>query len=355
MGIVPIDIQTQSNWEIMFRGNYNRGVKVLRRCMEQSTIRDILCADEGALNCLFTAVDYDTADGRLPLAFNDYEAIIPAFNNYCGYRGIPVKSTLAETWADTTAKAAMLADDNILNALTSCSKLASVCPVPTPCYEVFGTNDYKSIALGTEIDLAVSAFTLGATSFPATTLTFQVAGINQNVDTAGKILPITMVMKHLHNGTFYMYSSNSNTFLNSTVAKLDMGSYLPADTLKYVATTRKQIATDGSTATLVNYDSKGFLLTEQEVFGTRTYSRSEEAMCYSQLQGFASGACTKVKKLNNGSGSASIWWEASPCSGSTASFCRVTGNGGAYYNDASNTYGLCFGFCYSREFLRYQG
>lgn len=350
MSIVPIDLQTQGNYEQLFRGNYNKGLRVFKSCMIQDDLREQLITDAGALNCVFTNINYAAASGKLALAMNEFDEIVPAFNNYCASKGIAVKSTLALTWADATCKAAMMADSDIMAAITACSKLKAVCYIPTFLDTLFNVRGYENIALGTELNLSLAAFTLAATSFPAQTITFQVAGIDQDVDADGNTLPITMVMKELHNGTFKMYDSNVNTVLSSYAYTHRANIYgaLPSNIAPYVATTRKKVCQDGNTATLVNYDAQCFLLREREIFGSRTYSRTEEYDAAFQYQGFASGVCTKVKKLNNGAGSAAGWWEISPYSGDAGYFCCVNNNGNAYGGSASTAYGLCFGFAFTR-------
>ena len=50
-----------------------------------------------------------------------------------------------------------------------------------------------------------------------------------------------------------------------------------------------------------------------------------------------------MKKFN---GSAYYWWERSPYGSNSAYFCYVYSNGYAASNDASNAYGVAFGFCF---------
>ena len=354
MSIVPIDLQTQGNYEQLFRGNYNKGLRVFKSCMIQDDLREQLITDAGALNCVFTNINYAAASGKLALAMNEFDEIVPAFNNYCATKGIAVKTTLAQTWADATCKAAMLADSDILAAISACSKLGAVCQVPE-CCKVFGYMDYTQIPLGTQLNLDLAAFTLAATSFQAKTITFQVAGIDQDVDTNGNILPITMVMKELHDGTFRMNDSYVNTALSSYAYthRANIYNALPSSIAKYVATTRKKVCQDGNSATLINYDAQCFLLREREIFGVKTYSRQEEYDAAFQYQGFASGVCSKVKCLNNGAGSADSWWEVSPRSGTADYFSYVSNVGGAGAYFATNVFGLCFGFAFKRDFVQY--
>ena len=83
---------------------------------------------------------------------------------------------------------------------------------------------------------------------------------------------------------------------------------------------------------------KLFLLSEIEVFGATQYSYAGEGK---QYEYYTAGNST-IKKVN---GSAYYWWERSPRSGITSIFCFVNDNGIANRNDASNSFGVSFGFC----------
>lgn len=69
-----------------------------------------------------------------------------------------------------------------------------------------------------------------------------------------------------------------------------------------------------------------------------TYSVSGEGTQYAYYKAGNS-------KVKNRSGSAYTWWERSPRSGYSNSFCFVNSIGVANGNYASNSYGVAFGFC----------
>lgn len=48
-------------------------------------------------------------------------------------------------------------------------------------------------------------------------------------------------------------------------------------------------------------------------------------------------------------GSASYWWLRSPYLSKATHFCIVDGNGYSYDSSASNSYGVCFGFCINKK------
>ena len=80
------------------------------------------------------------------------------------------------------------------------------------------------------------------------------------------------------------------------------------------------------------------LRAEKEVFGTRSYSFSDEANALTQVDYYKTA--DNKKKKRGISGSVNNWWLRSSYSGSSARFCRVASDGSADYGDASNTFGL---------------
>lgn len=100
----------------------------------------------------------------------------------------------------------------------------------------------------------------------------------------------------------------------------------------------KQGKGDGSSSGILETTDYFGLAPEKAVFGSATYSQSDEAALYAQWDWYQTSA-NRIKKLGN-TGSADIWWECSPRSGSSAGFCRVGSGGGASGSSASNTIGL---------------
>ena len=114
---------------------------------------------------------------------------------------------------------------------------------------------------------------------------------------------------------------------------------LPAALKNVLKSVNKRSGTGGgSTSGTQTTHDKLFLLSEVEIFGTTTYSVPGEGTQYAYYK----AGNNKVKKVN---GSANYWWERSPRSGNTTSFCRVTNSGGAGSNVASYSDGVSFGFC----------
>ena len=78
------------------------------------------------------------------------------------------------------------------------------------------------------------------------------------------------------------------------------------------------------------------LFSEKEVFGSTTYANSSAESKNSQLTWFKTSS-NRIKRVN---GSANYWWERSPSSGNSYSFCNVTYSGNADWSYAYNSRGL---------------
>ena len=78
------------------------------------------------------------------------------------------------------------------------------------------------------------------------------------------------------------------------------------------------------------------LFSEKEVFGSTMYANSSAESKNSQLTWFKTSS-NRIKRVN---GSAYYWWERSPLSGNSNSFCFVTFNGNADWNIANYSIGL---------------
>ena len=143
--------------------------------------------------------------------------------------------------------------------------------------------------------------------------------------------------------TYPMNSSNTNAngwrgsaMRTSTMATLL--NQLSTDLKNVLKFVNKVSSVGNNSSGLETTSDKLFLLSEIEIFGATQYSYAGEGK---QYEYYAAGNST-IKKVN---GSAGSWWERSPYSGYTSSFCSVSSSGGANSNSASNSYGVSFGFC----------
>lgn len=172
---------------------------------------------------------------------------------------------------------------------------------------------------------------------------FQIIGFNHDTKTAGGTAGITFQMVDCMNATAQMNSSNTNSggwtscAMRTSVLN-SIFSSLPADLQKAIKAVNKLTSAGNQSATINTTSDKLFLLSEVEIFGSTTHSKSGEGSQYAYYK----AGNSKVKKVN---GSASGWWERSPYGGNSTAFCFVNSSGYADYNNASDSSGVAFGFC----------
>ena len=94
----------------------------------------------------------------------------------------------------------------------------------------------------------------------------------------------------------------------------------------------------GSTSGTEIVSDDGFLLSEIEIFGSKTYSVYGEGTQYAYYKAGNS-------KVKNANGSADYWWERSPRSGYSGKFCCVKNDGSAFHSDAYDSRRVSFCFC----------
>ena len=165
--------------------------------------------------------------------------------------------------------------------------------------------------------------------------------------TDGKSVQFVWQLKDfLANGTSgewgYMNSSSTNsggwngcarrTWCNSVFYNA-LPSYLKSHVKKV-----NVVTANGSSTSTTTSEDWCFLPAEKEVFGSVSYANSTAESSLSQWTWYAT-ASNRVKHAGK-NGSASIWWERSPRSGSSSGFCLVNSDGTANWNNASGYFGL---------------
>ena len=171
-----------------------------------------------------------------------------------------------------------------------------------------------------------------------------IVGKNHDTYTAGGIAPLTFGLHDCYGTKYPMNSSNTNT------TSWD-GSKLRTETLAAILTkmpeniqngirpVNKLTATSGSDSTIKTASDKLFTFSEMEVYGNTSNSHRGEGKQYDYYK----AGNSKVKKVG---GAASWWWLRSPRLNNRMCFCAVYTNGVVYNSNASNSNGVCFGFCF---------
>ena len=208
-------------------------------------------------------------------------------------------------------------------------------------------SNYK-VNLGDEINIPIDGVNY----------TFEVIGFNHDTKADGSKAGISLAMKNLLATTYPMNSSNTNkggwpaTLFRTTTIPTLLAQF-PEEWKTVMATTKKLTANGGNQegVTVVETEDKLWLLSSVECFGINQYSHEGEGTQYElyNQRGWANAPTSanpdRVKYMSNGSGSASLWWLRSPRATFATIFVGVGNAGYASSSAASNSGGVCLGFC----------
>ena len=168
-------------------------------------------------------------------------------------------------------------------------------------------------------------------------------GHDDYADGSGKA-PLTFQLHDCYADVNRMNSSNTNSggWTSCAMRSTHLPAILalmPTEVQNGIREVNKMTSAGSQSATINTTADKLFLLSEIEIFGSVSYSKSGEGTQYDYYK----AGNSKVKKY---SGSAYTWWERSPNGSDSTYFCIVDSIGAAGYGDASIAYGVAFGFCF---------
>ena len=179
-------------------------------------------------------------------------------------------------------------------------------------------------------------------------------GTNYRIDIIGKNhddladgtgkAPLTFQLHDCYATTYRMNATNTNVggwrdcqMRTQTMPALK--ALMPAEVQAGIRPVNKLTSAGNQSSSIVTTSDELFLPSEAEVFGSITNSFAGEGKQYEYYQ----AGNSKVKNL---SGSAYYWWERSPLSSYSASFCYVYSSGDAAAANASASRGVAFAFCF---------
>ena len=171
-----------------------------------------------------------------------------------------------------------------------------------------------------------------------------IIGKNHDTYTAGGTAPLTFQMHDCYATGYAMNSSNTNSggWTSCAMRSTHLPAILalmPTEVQNGIREVNKMTSAGRQSATINTTADKLFLLSEIEIFGSVSYSKSGEGTQYDYYK----AGNSKVKKFN---GSAYTWWERSPYGSGSENFCIVGSFGIASFNGASDASGVAFGFCF---------
>lgn len=211
----------------------------------------------------------------------------------------------------------------------------------------FADNDWADIIAACQSGSVPASWVVG--NYKDMTINGQqyridIIGKNHDTYASGGTAPLTFQMHDCYTETKQMNSSNTNSggWQNSAMRTTHLPAILnmmPAEVKAAIRDVQKKSSAGNQSSSIQTTNDKLFLLSEIEIFGSTTYSFAGEGKQYDYYK----AGNSKVKNL---SGSASSWWERSPRSSSSATFCYVNSTGNAHWSNASNSRGVAFGFCF---------
>lgn len=211
----------------------------------------------------------------------------------------------------------------------------------------FADNDWSDIIAACHSGSVPSTWVVGNSktmTINGTDYQIDIIGINHDTYTAGGTAPLTFQLHDCYADTKQMNSSNTNSggWTSCAMRSTHLPTILalmPTGVQNGIREVNK-LTSAGSKSTTINTTAdKLFLLSEIEIFGSVSYSKSGEGTQYDYYK----AGNSKVKNRN---GSATPWWERSPNANNSTYFCMVRSNGYATSDLASHAYGVAFGFCF---------
>ena len=168
-------------------------------------------------------------------------------------------------------------------------------------------------------------------------------GHDDYADGSGKA-PLTFQLHDCYGELKNMNSTNTNVggWTNCAMRQTHLPAILtkmPTEVQNGIREVNKLTSAGKQSATINTTADKLFLLSEIEIFGSVSDSKSGEGTQYDYYK----AGNSKVKKFN---GSADFWWDRSPRGSDSARFCFAASRGNASYDGASSAYGVAFGFCF---------
>ena len=211
----------------------------------------------------------------------------------------------------------------------------------------FADNDWSAIIAACHSGSVPSSWVAGnSKTMTINGTSYQVDIIGKNHDTyaSGGKAPLTFQLHDCYADTKQMNSSNTNSggWTSCAMRQTHLPAILalmPTEVQNGIREVNKLTSAGSQSSTINTTADKLFLLSEIEIFGSVSYSKSGEGTQYDYYK----AGNSKVKNRN---GSAALWWERSPSASDSAIFCVVHSDGDAYFDGASYADGVAFGFCF---------
>lgn len=201
---------------------------------------------------------------------------------------------------------------------------------------VFSIGDEKDISLSTGEVLTVAIIDFGKDE------------LTNGTGNAG----ITFGLVHLYSKKYQMFTTNTNyggwqdSYIRNTVMK-EIYSQLSEDLQKVIKEVNKYSGQGSKSNHVIPVPDKLWLFSAAEIFGAHSseYTDDFDGPHYSYFP-MGTGLYKEkilIKRMSNGSGEATSWWVRTPRE--SPKFEIVEAAGGRNFVNATQSLGICFGFC----------
>lgn len=177
-----------------------------------------------------------------------------------------------------------------------------------------------------------------------TAYTIDIIGKNHDTYANGGKAPLTFQLHDCYADVNRMNSSNTNSggWTSCAMRSTHLPAILalmPTEVQNGIREVNKLTSAGSQSSTINITADKLFLLSEIEIFGSVSYSKSGEGTQYDYYK----AGNSKVKNRNGG---AAYWNERSPLKDGSTQFCMASNTGTADYGGASSAAGVAFAFCF---------
>ena len=215
--------------------------------------------------------------------------------------------------------------------------------------DTFSANTWEDIIGACQSGSAPAEWVVGnQKTMTINSASYTVTIIGKNHDTYSSDgvtkAPLTFQLQDCYGTRYPMNSGDTNSggWTSCAMRSTHLPAILalmPAEVKAAIQEVNKLSSAGNQSSTINTTADKLFLLSEIEVFGSITSSKSGEGSQYA----YYSAGNSKVKNFGGGG---YYWWERSPQGNFSDSFCTVGPSGVTQANNASNSFGVAFGFCF---------
>ena len=213
---------------------------------------------------------------------------------------------------------------------------------------IFSNNSWEAIIAACQSRNVPDTWVVGNSktmTINRTSYQIDIIGKNHDTYTAGGTAPLTFQMHDCYRTKYAMnsFGTNEGGWTSCDMRNTHLPAILalmPTEVQNGIREVNKLTSAGSYSSTINTTADKLFLLSEIEIFGSTTYSKSGEGSQYAYYKAGNS-------KVKNMSGSTVDWWERSPTSDNEYSFCCVyRDDGSENYFDGNGSRGVAFGFCF---------